>query len=477
MKTSSVYKKCHPYTILNHMKLSVIIIILSVMRQIFITPDGLIDIISSLGISALYVLAGCLYALWFYQRQSYYMGDKGIYIKQGIFLTKKYIMPYDKIQTLSVKRDILPSFFGAVKISADTPAGSSRNYDISGYISKKKTEKMLERIDRENIRGNIYKSNIVNTILLSAFWSNPITGLIFIVPVLSKSGQIVGTELTTNLIHDSLNSDKNVLALYFSPAVSAIITIIISCWVISVLMVFLRYARFRSYRLENFVAISRGAVNKSFLMTRTDGITAVTIDQSLFMRILNIYSAGIFVIGSDKTKGDRSMILPPESKEKIYKGIYELTGIDPNETESIYAEKHKIWSYVYLPVILFAVCIVGTMLSKFTGRLASIINVLLTMCIFLILWWFAFRCFAYRHSHIALCGNNISICTYEGLTLKTYIIPIGKIQSVEISQNIFQLKKDTCNVTLSIYAEKKSTHKIKQLDRKTAGKLLKKIGY
>lgn len=477
MKSSLVYKKCHPYTILNHMKLSVIIIILSVMRQIFITPHGIFDIISSLGISAFYVLAGCLYALWFYHKQSYFMGDNGIFIRQGIFFKRKYVMPYDKIQTLSVKKDILPSIFGAVKVSADTPAGSSRDYDISGYISKKNTEKMLERINRENIKGNIYRSNMVNTILLSVFWSNPITGLIFIVPVLSKSAKIVGSELTNSLIYDSISSDKNFFALYFSPAVSAIITIIILCWVISVLMVFLRYAGFRSYRLENFVAVSRGAINKSFLMTRTDGITAVTINQSLFMRILNIYSAGIFVIGSDKIKGDRSMIIPPEGKEKIYKGIYELTGIDPHETESIYVRKHKLWSYVYLPVILFAVCTLGFILSKFLGRLSSIIRVLSAICMLLILWWFAFRCFAYRHSHIALCGRNISVCTYERLTLKKYIIPIEKIQSVEISQNIFQLKKDTCNVKLSIYAEKKTSHRIKQLDRKTAKKLIEKLVY
>ena len=473
----SLYKKCHPYTILSHMKISVIMIILSVLRQIFIRPEGILDIIGSLGISALYVIAGCFYALWLYERKSYRTAEKGICIRHGIFLRKKYVLPYNKIQTLSIKKDIIPSVFGAVKVSADTPAGSSRDYDISGFISKKNTEKMLERIDRENIDGDVYRANIVNTILLSVFWSNPVTGLIFIVPVLSKSGKIVGSELTNDIIQSSLNSNKNLFALYFSPAVSALIIIIISCWMISVLMVFLRYARFRSYRLENFIAISRGVINKSFLMTKTDGITAVTINQSLFMKILNIYSAGIFVIGSNKIKGDRSMIIAPESREKIYSGIYELTGIDPNETESIYAEKHHLWSYIYLPVILFVICLSGFIFSKMLGRLSSVIRVLLTICMFLILWWLVFRCFAYKHSHIALCGKNISICTFEKLTLKTYIIPVEKIQTVEISQNIFQLKKDTCNIKLSLFAEKKSTHKIKLLDRKTAENFLKKSGY
>ena len=345
------------------------------------------------------------------------------------------------------------------------------------YDNETILKKQLERIDRENIDGDVYRANIVNTILLSVFWSNPVTGLIFIVPVLSKSGKIVGSELTNDIIQSSLNSNKNLFALYFSPAVSALIIIIISCWMISVLMVFLRYARFRSYRLENFIAISRGVINKSFLMTKTDGITAVTINQSLFMKILNIYSAGIFVIGSNKIKGDRSMIIAPESREKIYSGIYELTGIDPNETESIYAEKHHLWSYIYLPVILFVICLSGFIFSKMLGRLSSVIRVLLTICMFLILWWLVFRCFAYKHSHIALCGKNISICTFEKLTLKTYIIPVEKIQTVEISQNIFQLKKDTCNIKLSLFAEKKSTHKIKQLDRKTAENFLKKSGY
>ena len=202
----SLYKKCHPYTILSHMKISVIMIILSVLRQIFIRPEGILDIIGSLGISALYVIAGCFYALWLYERKSYRTAEKGICIRHGIFLRKKYVLPYNKIQTLSIKKDIIPSVFGAVKVSADTPAGSSRDYDISGFISKKNTEKMLERIDRENIDGDVYRANIVNTILLSVFWSNPVTGLIFIVPVLSKSGKIVGSELT-----NEKNTDNSVI--------------------------------------------------------------------------------------------------------------------------------------------------------------------------------------------------------------------------------------------------------------------------
>ena len=57
------YKKTHPYSILRHLKISVILILLSVLQQVLYRPQNIIAIIGSLGFNALYVIVILFYYL------------------------------------------------------------------------------------------------------------------------------------------------------------------------------------------------------------------------------------------------------------------------------------------------------------------------------------------------------------------------------------------------------------------------------
>lgn len=475
MNEDYIYKKTHPYAILTHMKLYVIFIVLSVLQQIFLKPQGIIEIIGSLGINALYVFSILFYTIYLYRGFTYRIDERGISVKSSVLIKKYFTLPYDKIQTVTIRRDIISAIFGAVKISADTAAGSGKKYDAEGFFSKKRAKNMLNIISKDNEEKNIYRSNIVNIILMSVFRSNPITGLLFIIPVIYQTGKIIGSEMTERIVKGSLDIRNSLFTVYFSPAVSALIAVIMMCWMLSVLVFFLRYARFRSCRIGDFIKASRGILNKSIIFTKISGISAITIDRTFLMSILGIYSSGFYVIGSEKLKGDKSILIAPEKEDKIKNNIFLLTDINTDEIRSVYTEKNTLWSYIYLPLFLIMMSTSLIAVDFMFGKAGEILRVAMILCIILFIWWTVFRIFAHKNSHIGLCNNSFSICCYKRLTLKKYIIPYDKIQYIGMTQNIFQRRKGTCNIKVYMYSEKKSVHIARHINKSAAEKLLSDV--
>ena len=137
MRKDTKFKRTHPYTFVKHLKISVILIILSLLQQFIFRPQGIIEIISSLGFNAFYVFAILLYYTYSYGNYKYRLEKGGVHIKKGVFFNQSFILPYNRIQTVVFYRDAVSALFGAEKISVDTPAGSKKSYDISGYFTKK----------------------------------------------------------------------------------------------------------------------------------------------------------------------------------------------------------------------------------------------------------------------------------------------------------------------------------------------------
>ncbi len=471
MDTNTKYKKTHPFSMLKHLKISVILILLTVLQQVMFDPQNWFEIISSLGVSSLYVIAVVAYSVSLYRNSKYRLTDSGIHIKEGIILKKKYKMPYNRIQTVAFSRDLVASLFGAVKISVDTPAGSSRKCDASAYLSKKNANSVRQMIEKGNLHSEFYRSKPNNILLMSIFWSNPLAGMLFIVPVINESGNIVGTEVTRNFVVNSLSPGNKFFLMYFSPAVSLLAVLLLSSWFISGLVVFQRYVRFGSYNLGDFLVVSRGLINTGTIYTRKKGVCAFTEDQSLLMKILGLYSAGICVAGSGKLKGDKGLIIPPVREKQFVEKFHALTGVGKYEDKSLSVAKGAMISYILFPAILLAVItavFVLDMVVDFERELSLVLFVLLVL---IVMWWMALRIFAYKRAHVGICGKCFVACSFKKLTVKKYYIPFDKICRIELNQNFIQKKSGSCTMNIYIYYEKKMVVTVRQLPKADAEKM------
>lgn len=463
MDKSRKFVKAHPYSIIRHLKLSVVLVLITVLQQFLIRPRGLIALIGSLGFNALYVIVILSYYISVYGNFRYRIEENALHVHSGIMRKKDYQVPFNRILTFVFYTNALSVMFGAAKVSVDTPAGSGRSHDVSLYCSLKKARNVRDRLlGGEKISGR-YKARTLSILLMSAIWSNPVTGLVFIVPIIISAGNILGTELRNNILRNSLNYQQNLLARLVSPVAAFLATVIILAWMISMLLFFMRYARFCSYRAGKRLVISRGLLSRSTTVMNTKAISYVSIDKSLLMRIMKLQCCSVSIIGSGKLKGDKGMIVCPEEKSKAERNIFRLTGIAPRESVIIKPKKHSFFSYIYLPLYTLIGFIVIYLLSGYMPFLKETTVILAKIFSCVSIWWMLLRIYAYRNAHMGICGRYLTLCSFNKLMLKHYYIPFDKIQWFEIKRSFFQKKSGTCNLKIHLYSEKNVTCYIKQL--------------
>lgn len=461
--SDKLYRRTHPYTVFSHLKISAILILIPVVQEILYTPQNLFEIISTLSANTLYAIALIIFSIYSYRFHLYRTTYDAIEIKKGLLIKQYYCVPFDRIYTINIYKNIFSLPLGAHKISFDTPSGSSRHYDISAYFDTELSRKTEKRIAGNNTPMYNYKSKYLYMLLMSAFWSNPATGLLFAAPFISRLGDVLGYEIQ-NTVLSTMDEFWHSLSIDIPPIAATIANILVLGWAIALTLQFLRYAGFESYVIGDYIAVRRGILSKSITYTRRDRLAAVTIDQSLFMWLLGLYSAGVFMIGSGKLKGDRGLIIAAEKKEKINYRVKEFAALNDDDSNSLRPKKNTIYSYICLP--LWIIIVITALLI--TADSFSVINeffrVLMLFALIPLVWWTLFRLFARSRSFAAVNDDCVIMCSYDRLTLKKYIIPKDKVQYVSITQSIFQKRKNTCSVRVYMYFEKRACHIVKHID-------------
>ena len=473
MLKNRYYTRTHPFTILTHLKSSVILLLIPVIQQLMFKPEGIFEVISTMGFNAIYAAAVIAYAIYSYRFLMYRLRPRGIQIKNGFFRKKYYTIPYSKIQTINIHKNIIARAFGAIRVSFDTPAGLSRVYDISGYISAKKSAYIASKVENEKPKIAVYKSGNLNMLLMSAFWSNPASGLLIIAPFVSKLGDILGIEIQ-QLVDQSFVFDFRwqLVAMGIPPVAAGIANILLFGWAVSMGVQFMRYGRFSAYRQGEYIVISRGIINKNISYTRSDRIAAVTVNQSLLMSFLRLYSSGIFTIGAGKLKGDKSLIIAAEKKNTLYKSLKNIVRVSAKELKSVSPRKNTLISYLCVPiwVTLFTISLI--VVADYFTVINDAFQVLLIFALIPLFWWILFRIFAHKHSHLAMNNRCAIVCGYKKWTVQKYLIEFDKIQYISIKQSIFQKRKNTCDVRVYLYFEKRASHTVKHLPKDEAEKLV-----
>ena len=472
MEHDNRFRRTHPYSLLRHFKIYAVLLVLTLVQQILLRPDELVAYIGSLGLNAFYVLSVLFYFISDYTNRVCRMTGTGFEVKSGILLKRQYTIPYSKMCSAMFYSNIICYLFNAERVSVDTAGGVRKKYDFSAYFSRKKASDVRDFIEGEKEPTFVFRSRIISIILMSAVWANPVTGIIFIVPVISNVSQIVGSDTAQRIIRSSIDQQWKVIAMWISPAAALLAAVILLSWAISMLNVFLRYVRFRSVRLGDYIITSKGLITRTKSYKRVSCISSVSVDQSLFMKLLKLKSCSVTVIGAGRQKGDRSLLFSADSYDKVQNGMTDITGIPNEEISVVRREKNSLFSYVYYPLILFAVLMTLILLSYRIRLITGSVRLLLYIFLFIAIWWLMFRMFAYFHSRIAVNDKCLIVCTFHRMTLKKHYIPFDMIQYVEINHSPFQKRKNKCTMIVSIYSENKRSVKIKQLPRKAAIELL-----
>lgn len=470
---NSIYKRTHPCTIFIHLKISVVLLLLPIIRQLLYTPQDIFEIIGSMSLTTFYAVFVVGYAVYSYRKYLYRLSPHGIEIKKGLFFNRYFTLPFTKIQTINIYKDVFMSLLGAEKVSFDSPGGTSRRYDISAFFPKKYVARLIDELNKGK-KKFVYTSNNFLTLLTCAFWSNPAAGLLFISPFVLKLGDTVKYEIR-NILYNSMNVFWETIAIGVSPVAVTVANVLFGGWAIAVAVEFFRYGKFSASRIGEYIVVSRGVFNRSTTYTRADRVAAVTINQSLFMRILGLYSSGLFTVGAGKLKGDKGLIIAAEKHKKLHYCLGRLVKISLKERRSVCPKKNTLYSYICLPLWITAAIMAALITADYFSVTDELFKVLMIFSVIPLVWWIMFRIFAHKHSHIAINKKYLIASGYDKWTLKKYIIPFKQLQYISITQSIFQRLKGTCNVHIYLYYEKRAYQTVKHLPIKQVNEIYKLI--
>lgn len=378
-------------------------------------------------------------------------------VKSGVLLKTEEKTLKTKRCSFVFVRGIFLRLFGGCRLRIYSGNGFS-----TAYIKNVDKKDILKDLLGEKISKNI-NSGIFRSLLMSASFSNALTGLLAAVPLIRRGSMIIGAHQTALLVEGA--SLEGILKFTgLPPLLSRVSVIIFFCWIIGFSNEFFGEYGLSFKKYSDFFMVSKGLITKTQAVFSQNSIRGLVFRQSLLMFLLGFYSAEIKLNIKPR---QRIHILSAaratactDLQEEIYGKVF-------GNSKVYYPPKTAMLSYTYLPVMCF-------LLSSLTLILFSeniIIKALASVFSGIFAIWFLFRFFALFRSSLTVSAGFFQVKYFSGMNFTRIIFKAEDVVNFEITQSLFQIINGRCNVYFKVANAKAMKVRIKHLNIKDALKI------
>ncbi len=368
-------------------------------------------------------------------------------VHQGIVWRRCLRVAAEDAASVEIERTPLLGLLGGRRVRINT-AGLRRRADAQLYLSAAQTSRLF------SLRAAVgdYHAHRLPVLLMSLSGSNAAVGLLTVSPVLRQVGTWLGTDITqdvTGWLHKPL-SDA------LPPTLRLLANALVIGWSVSVLRNFLRYVGFRARREENHLHLVSGWFTRRDVLIDCEKITALELRQTLFMRLLSLYTAVITAAGYGRDIGTRPVLVPAAHARELSMCLDRLLGDYPIGVSRLRPARGAWWRYTAPP---FITLLLGCVFWWF-GRWWQ--TVALLWCFFS-LWWLFVRYLGWRQAGFGCSNGAVSVSYPRGLALYRVEIPVEVVDCLMITQSWLQKRQGACTVRIRCYGEKKRVYRVWQL--------------
>ncbi len=457
-------KRVHPYTSAIYLKKFLFFIIVpAVQTLIFRKINNVYSILN-----LIFCLVVILYAVIRAYFESCSIYDDTISITRGLIVRTSIQLPISSIDSITIYKGLFSGkLFGVCRFFADVPS-LSRKMNTAVYVSHGRAKEIVECLAKKDNKVKIYSAKKFKTLFMAVLWSNSLTGFLILMPFMSNINKLFG-ENSLNEIYEDISITKYLIYIGFPPVAATVTNILLICWGFSVVLHLGRYLIFNVEKNESLIYINRGFFSRATFITGEESVNAISIRQNISMMPFRLYSAYIHTISTEKTKGDKSLLISPERRKNTMGIITRIMNYDA------FSGKGKVKppssaqaSYIYFP---FCIMSVGALLAFtliYFGADTKLIFIFFIFTMPVILVWIVFRLIAFGKVSFSYGDEGITITNYTGLSFNENLIPLKKLQKLEITQSIFQKINGRCNIVAYLYSENNMRLKIKQISLDSA---------
>lgn len=461
--------RSHPFAIAAFLYRFLFLLILPLARGFLYALKGsLIEWLHGAWFDLLIVLLIVLLAVLKWRMFKYHMDCNGIYFTNGILFRREMLIPMSRICTLSTIRPFWFRPFHVTRIRVDTIARDPKKADVELYVKDVEAARLMALRDQPAIsRGSFvceYQPNLLGITFLSLFTSNSFIGILFVSTFISQTGQILGQELSDQLIA-TFEEISRQIAFGLPPLAAGVAIALMGGWLVAFLYNLLQTKNLRTRRTEDTLQIQGGVVVEKEYSLNLRDISFIDVRQSLFTRVLRLSSVFINAIGFGKDKSDINAIIPFSSNIRTMRWLtlllpeYEPVKrkLKPNAGAIFKFIIEPLWPCLLIPA---AALIVPYFLPNWAGIL-HFAGFMLSLPAY---WFMGVRLMDFASSGVSRKGEYFTLRYSEWYYLHTVVFSYDKISLVNIRQSILQRGDKKCDLVVSSRAEGRFTHHIRNID-------------
>jgi uncharacterized membrane protein YdbT with pleckstrin-like domain len=462
-------RRTHPYAVWGFLPRFAPLLLIALLEQLVFRPQGFWARAAALGGNLLAAALVLLWAVLEYRAIGYHADEDTLFLRRGLLYRRTAQVPYDRICTMTIRQNLLPTLFGAARLYLDTPAGSHRSADFSLVLKRKPLDKIADSIFPSPRTKPVYRAGAWRVALMAASWSNPGAGWLLLAPFINRLGAVLGAEISERL-YATVDVSMRLAAYGIPPAAAALGWVLFFGWAAAALVQLFRYGNFSVSADEESLCIRRGVLNTSTRVIRRSRICAFSIQQSLFMRAMRLYSAHVHSVGTGKDKSDRSLLVAAAGQRELAAALRSMTALPLDHGVRVRPPKRALKSYLLLPgtficLLLLLIAAQGMLRGRLIPLIAAFIAPLLA-------WWLLFRIEAHRTAGLSLQKGCLILSGYHKLNLYRFTVPIAAVQLVSLRQNPLQKHSGLCSVRVTLYGEGQRPVNVKQLPHEEVLQLL-----
>lgn len=373
----------------------------------------------------------------------YIEGDKLI-IKSGWFKKVTKIIPLEKIQSVHIEQGPLHQLFNIVKLSIDT-AGSQKAEATIDALHKSMAEALKYQLESEKAQiieesKTEFTEPIVRLtpkdLLMLSISANHVEA--FVILLSFAFGLYENLKGINNNIFSSIEDFLPKRAVY--PILFLVISILVITILVSTVRIFLRFYDLSVFKTIKGFQLRSGLLNVKERLVPSRRVQFVSWKANWIRKLMNLWLVEYHVSGGDELKQNQKVQVPVTQTQYIsllVKNYYE----QPQITNEIFVRVHL--SYVFRRLLVYGLApslFVIPVLWFFWKEYSLLFLIYpFILLVSLICFQKKFRLWAFEnilHIRKGIFGEERIIMQWH------------KLQSVQLSQSIYQRHEDLATITL-----------------------------
>ncbi len=483
----------HPIKIFIYMAKFFWILIIPLIRGLFSLKGDLISWAKGSWIDIFSISFIILFGFLRWKNCFYLFENNYVKCFRGIFIKKIYSVPYYKITSFCISKNIILKHLNALNLDINTNASSKKKADISLLFPRKSISIFLDKNKSEacfdeNNDVNIHPKNIY-LLAFSLFFSNTLSGAILVITILLQIRSFIISQ-PAQKIFDEFFSVGVTLSQNFSLAILTISAIVVCTWLISFVRNILKYQKFSILKKSNQIKIKSGIFTNKTHQLNALKVNYLYLRQNLPAKFFKMASIYVNCTGYGNKKGENPLLLPITYKANCLSLsrilLPEIFNDVNNKADKmdffsfhniiLQPKKSEIKRFIFLPMLIFAlIFIFAFILQIFLIYFKPLVIFIAIISEIPIIWLLFVKIIAFYTTSIKFVENTYILSYSRFYYFETVLIKSENIVKVRISSTPFQRRSGLCTVTFYTKSKKEYKHILKHLDYKNTLDFVKKI--